>query len=395
MSASGPFFELQHEDKGTKARAGVFHTAHGSVRTPVFMPVGTQATVKSQTCEDLRGLGTQILLSNTYHLYLRPGEEIIREAGGLHRFMDWQGPILTDSGGFQVFSLSDFVRLKPEGVEFKSHLNGSRHLLTPEDVVRLQTSFGSDILMPLDECVKYPATYEDVARSLVLTHDWAARSKAAWLERVARGECRGNLFAIVQGGVYADLRRRSAEELVPLDLPGYAIGGLSVGEPNPEMYETLAATLPYLPRQKPRYLMGVGMPEDLFEAVGQGIDMFDCVVPTRSGRHGTVYTPDGKLVLRNAWLARDHRPIDEECGCYTCKHHTRAYLRHLFAAEEHLSGRLASLHNLAFFIKLLESMRQAILEDRFDGFRRDFLGRYRAGEALRSERANNTEKEYQ
>lgn len=347
-------------------------TAHGPVRTPVFMPVGTQGTVKAVTSRDLVDAGAQIILSNTYHLYLRPGEPVIREAGGLHRFMSWEGPILTDSGGFQVFSLATLIKIREEGVEFRSHIDGSRHFLTPEEVIRIQAGFGSDILMPLDECVKYPSEREYTEKSAALTTEWAKRSKEAWVRGVETERAASLLFGIVQGGVFKDLRKRSALELAEIDFPGYSIGGLSVGEPAELMYEMLDATLPHLPEEKPRYLMGVGLPQDLFEAVSQGVDLFDCVVPTRNGRNATVFTPGGKLLLRGAAYTRDFSPIDEKCPCYACRTYSRAYLRHLFNAEEHLAGRLASLHNLTFFIQLLDSMRNAIEEGRFLEFRREF-----------------------
>ncbi len=371
-------FQVRHKDQKTRARSGVLKTAHGEIRTPVFMPVGTQATVKTISNQELLDAGAQVVLSNTYHLYLRPGEKLIEEAGGLHRFMAWPKPILTDSGGFQIFSLSTLIKVKNEGVEFQSHIDGSRHFLTPEDVVRIQQSFGSDILMPLDECVKYPSERSYAEKSLVLTRTWAQKSKEAWLESQTRvdEQKKSVLFGIVQGGTYPDLRRQAARELLDLDFPGYAIGGLSVGEPNELMYEVLSETVPELPEDKPRYLMGVGMPMDLFEAVSQGVDMFDCVVPTRNGRNATVFTPNGKLLMRGSSYSKDFRPIDEHCPCYACRTYTRAYIRHLFNAEEYLAGRLASLHNLTFFIQLLDSMRRAIEEDRFLEFRREFERSY-------------------
>ncbi len=371
-------FKIQHKDTRTRARAGVLRTSRGEIHTPVFMPVGTQASVKTIANQELFEAGAQIVLANTYHLYLRPGEEVIKEAGGLHSFMNWNKPILTDSGGFQIFSLAKLNKVRPEGVEFQSHIDGSRHFLTPEDVVRIQCSLGSDILMPLDECVKYPVEYAEAQKSLELTAQWAMRSKKAWLDGGEKTPERvsGILFGIVQGATFAELRKQAARELVDMDFPGYAIGGLSVGEPNELMVETLRQTLPLLPEDKPRYLMGVGMPLDLLEAVSQGVDMFDCVVPTRNGRNATVFTPDGTLLLRGASYIRDFTPIDEKCPCYTCRTHTRSYLRHLFNAGEHLAGRLASLHNLTFFIQLLGSMRRSIEEDRFIEFRRDFERRF-------------------
>ena len=358
-------FQVAHSDSQTKARTGILKTAHGTVHTPVFMPVGTQGTVKTISNQELLDTGSEIILSNAYHLYLRPGEAVIGEAGGLHRFMNWDKPILTDSGGFQIFSLAKLNKIKKEGVEFRSHIDGALHFLSPEDVIRVQTTLGSDIMMPLDECLKYPSDKIQTEKSLDLTHEWAKRSKAAWSKK-------NILFGIVQGGTYADLRKKAARDLVDMDFPGYSIGGLSVGEPSEVMYETLSATIPELPKDKPRYLMGVGLPLDLFEAVSQGVDMFDCVVPTRNGRNATVFTASGRLLLRGSSYIRDFRPIDENCPCYACRTYSRAYLRHLFNAGEHLSGRLAALHNLTFFIQLLKSMRLAIEENRFVEFRKSF-----------------------
>ena len=358
-------FQVAHSDSQTKARTGILKTAHGTVHTPVFMPVGTQGTVKTISNQELLDTGSEIILSNAYHLYLRPGEAVIGEAGGLHRFMNWNKPILTDSGGFQIFSLAKLNKIKKEGVEFRSHIDGALHFLSPEDVIRVQTTLGSDIMMPLDECLKYPSDKIQTEKSLDLTHEWAKRSKAAWSKK-------NILFGIVQGGTYADLRKKAARDLVDMDFPGYSIGGLSVGEPSEVMYETLSATIPELPKDKPRYLMGVGLPLDLFEAVSQGVDMFDCVVPTRNGRNATVFTASGRLLLRGSSYIRDFRPIDENCPCYACRTYSRAYLRHLFNAGEHLSGRLAALHNLTFFIQLLKSMRAAIEENRFAALRKSF-----------------------
>lgn len=360
-------FRIERRDSRSRARTGILRTAHGEIRTPVFMPVGTQATVKTISNAELLEAGAQVVLGNMYHLYLRPGEKLMSEAGGLHSFMNWKKPILTDSGGFQIFSLATLNKVKQEGVEFQSHIDGSKHFLTPENVIRIQRTLNPDIIMPLDECVKYPAQREYTEKSVELTREWAARSKKAWPSDAAN-----LLFGIVQGGMYADLRKLSARQLVDLDFSGYAIGGLSVGEPNDLMYEILNETLPGLPEEKPRYLMGVGLPMDLFEAVSQGVDMFDCVVPTRNGRNATVFTRHGKLLLRGASYIRDFRPIEEGCACYACRNHTRAYIRHLFNADEYLAGRLASLHNLTFFIQLLESMRLAIEENRFVEFRKDF-----------------------
>ncbi|MEI8218974.1 MAG: tRNA guanosine(34) transglycosylase Tgt [Elusimicrobiota bacterium] len=380
-------FEITTKDTRTRARAGILRTAHGQIRTPVFMPVGTQATVKGISSAELTEAGAQIILSNAYHLYLRPGEEVIREAGGLHRFMSWPRPILTDSGGFQIFSLSKFTKIKKDGVEFKSHLDGSKHFLTPERVVEIQHALGSDILMPLDECVEHPAEKEYIRKSVELTAEWAKRSKAAWENagRVNGYDRASILFGIVQGGAFKDLRKKAARQIVELDFPGHAIGGLSVGEPQEVMGEMLEAALPELPEEKPRYLMGLGLPSDLFAAVERGVDMFDCVVPTRNGRNATVFTGSGRLLLRGAAFTRDPRPIEENCPCYACRTYSRSYLRHLFNAEEHLAGRLASLHNLTFFIQLLESMRKAIEENRFSEFRLKFLSDYEADTSSGSE----------
>lgn len=365
-------FEVKHKDVKTNARTGILKTAHGEIQTPVFMPVGTQATVKTISKQELVDIDAEIILANAYHLYLRPGEDVIREAGGLHRFMNWDKPILTDSGGFQIFSLAKLNKVKKEGVEFQSHIDGARHFLSPEDVIRIQMTLGSDIVMPLDECLKYPSEKNEAEKSLNLTGEWAMRSKQCWEKKIAEMTDKNILFGIVQGGTYADLRKKAARQLVEMDFPGYSIGGLSVGEPSNAMYETLAATTPELPWDKPRYLMGVGLPLDLFEAVSQGVDMFDCVVPTRNGRNATVFTPQGRLLLRGASYIRNFRPIDEKCPCYACRTYTRAYLRHLFNAEEHLAGRLAALHNLTFFIQLLKSMRTAIEENRFTEMRKSF-----------------------
>ena len=354
-------------------------TAHGEVQTPVFMPVGTQATVKTISNDELRQAGAQILLSNAYHLYLRPGAELVREAGGLHGFMNWDKPILTDSGGFQIFSLATLNKVKEDGVEFRSHIDGSKHFLSPADVIGIQTSLGSDVIMPLDECVKYPAEKDYTEKSVTLTTEWARQSRAAWVKanEAKAEEKKSILFGIVQGGAHKELRRRSARELVELNFPGYSIGGLSVGEPSEVMYEVLNYIVAELPEEKPRYLMGVGYPRDLFEAVSQGVDMFDCVVPTRNGRNATVFTRQGKLLMRGASYIRDFRPMEEGCPCYACRNHTRAYIRHLFNSDEYLAGRLASLHNLTFFIQLLASMRRAIEEGRFFEFRQEFERNYK------------------
>lgn len=352
------------------ARRGRLRLPHGTVETPVFMPVGTQATVKAMDPDELKELGATIILSNTYHLYLRPGEEIIREAGGLHSFMNWDRPILTDSGGFQVMSLSSLRKIEEQGVWFRSHHDGSKHLFTPERVVEIQETLGSDIMMVLDECPPYPADYDYVKQSLERTTRWAARCKKAQ----TRSDL--SLFGIVQGGMYADLRTESAKQIVDLDFPGYAIGGLSVGEPLELMYEMLEHTTPLLPDERPRYLMGVGSPNELFVAVASGVDMFDCVLPTRQARHGKVFTRAGEINMRNARYAKDFGPIDPECSCRVCRDFTRAYIRHLLRANEILGVRLTTWHNLHFLLNLMDEMREAIEQDRFAAFWREFRARY-------------------
>ncbi len=363
-------FRVLHTDEESHARTGLLSTPHGEIRTPVFMPVGTQATVKTLTPDDLRALGAQIILGNTYHLYLRPGAELVQSFGGLHGFMAWDRSILTDSGGFQVFSLGHLRDLSEEGVTFRSHLDGSSHLFTPERVVRLQEALGSDIAMVLDECITYPSTEEEARVSSERTSRWAARSLDA------RSTPNTTLFGIVQGGMYAHLRRASAESLVALDFPGYGIGGLSVGEPKALFYEMLHVSAAVLPTSKPRYVMGVGAPEDLFEAVAAGVDMFDCVLQTRLGRNGSLFTRSGRINIRNARFTADAGPIDPTCDCYTCRTFTLAYLHHLFKAQELLAYRLASLHNLRWTISLVEEMRRHIEAGTFAQFHRDFVGGY-------------------
>ena len=356
----------------TCARYGMVHTPHGSFETPAFMPVGTQGTVKGMSPEELDIIGTGILLSNTYHLYMRPGDDIVRDGGGLHRFMNWNKPILTDSGGFQVFSLSDLRDIKEEGVYFKSHIDGSKHFLSPEKSIMIQNNLGADIIMTFDECTPYPSTYEYAEASLERTTRWASRCK----EANSRPESQA-LFGIVQGGIYPDLRKRSAEEITGTGFPGYAIGGLSVGEKPQEMFGALDAVLPVLPFDKPRYLMGVGTPEYIFESVTRGIDMFDCVLPTRIGRNGTCMTSAGRVIVRDAKYSRDFGPIDPECSCYTCSNYSRAYIRHLFKAREMLGLRLASYHNIYFLINLMKNIRQAIIVDRLGDFIIDFMYKYK------------------
>lgn len=376
-------YELLKECKETKARVGLLHTPHGTIQTPVFMPVGTQATVKTMNPEELKEIGAEIILSNTYHLYLRPGHELVQKAGGLHKFMNWDRPILTDSGGFQVFSLGPLRKITEEGVTFKSHLDGSSHFLSPEKATEIQMALGSTIAMAFDECPPYPCTYEYAKNSLERTTRWAERClKAHNKEDQA-------LFGIVQGGAYRDLREQSAAEITALDFPGYAIGGLSVGEPKDIMYEVLNYTVPLLPSNKARYLMGVGSPDCLLEGVARGIDMFDCVLPTRIARNGTCTTSVGKVVIKNAAHIEDFGPLDPNCDCYTCKNYSRAYLRHLFKANEVLGLRLATIHNLFFLIKLMKDMRQAILEDRFVQFKDDFFKAYGYEYVQKKEQGNS------
>jgi queuine tRNA-ribosyltransferase len=356
-----PFrFEILARDSRTQARIGRITTPHGEVTTPVFMPVGTQASVKTVTPEELLTCRVEIVLANTYHLYLRPSHTLIRELGGLHRFMHWERPILTDSGGFQVYSLAGLRKLTEEGVQFQSHLNGSRHLLTPEKAVEIQEALDSDIAMALDECVPYPATYDYALTSQELTTRWARRAKAA------HRDSEQGLFGIVQGGMYTDLREKSARELIELDFEGYALGGFSVGETKQLMYDLIERTASYLPEAKPRYLMGVGTPADLLRCVKFGVDMFDCVMPTRNARNGCLFTRQGKLIIKNARYAQDGRPIDPLCRCYTCQHYSRAYLRHLFVSEEILGPRLNTVHNLHYYMDVIHMIRAAIVEGRLD-----------------------------
>lgn len=360
MSAS--VFTLEHTDGA--ARAGLLRTAHGVIPTPIFMPVGTVGSVKAVAPDDLAAIGAPIILGNTYHLYLRPGDELVARRGGLHRFASWPGAILTDSGGFQVFSLSGLRKIREEGVEFRSHIDGSRHMFTPESVVRVQRNLHSDIMMVLDECVPYGADYAYTERSVGLTTRWAARARAAW----PTGSGPNLLFGIVQGGFFEDLRRRSAEELRALDFDGYAIGGLSVGESKAELHALLRSTAPLLPEGKARYLMGVGTPLDIVLGILAGVDMFDCVLPTRNARNGTLYTSLGKINIKRREYAEDDGPLDPACDCYACRTFSRAYLRHLFVSRELLSFRLNSLHNLTYFLRLARGAREAILQDRFAAY---------------------------
>ena len=370
-------FHVKTNDEDSSARAGIITTGRGEIETPVFMPVGTQATVKTLSPQELDEIGAQIVLANTYHLYLRPGHELIRELGGLHKFMSWPKSILTDSGGFQVFSLSDLRVVRKEGVVFRSHLDGSEHFISPEIAVEIQRALDSDIVMTLDQCVGYPVDLPLARQAVENTLDWAKRSKTTWVS-LSPPPSRA-LFGIVQGSTYDDLRRHCAKALVGMDFDGYAIGGLSVGEPKSATSDMTVVTVEELPQQKPRYLMGVGFPQDIIEAVSHGVDMFDCVMPTRNARNGTVFTSTGKLVVKNVEYAKDERPLDEDCDCYTCRMFSRAYLRHLFQAGELLGPRLATLHSLRFFFRMMNEMRKSILEGRFSTWSKAFLERYESG----------------
>lgn len=392
-------FKLICKDSNTRARAGILETAHGPIETPVFMPVGTQGTVKALSVTELNDCHSQIILGNAYHLYLRPGLDIIGKAGGLHKFMGWDKPILTDSGGYQVFSLAKLRKLSDEGAEFSSHIDGSKHFLTPENVIDIQRTLGSDIMMMFDECVHYPAARDYVEQSLELTTRWAKRSKAHFSKTTViaraegpkqskkeiassltafapRNDRRQLLFGIVQGSTYLGLRKRAVDDLLDIGFDGYAIGGVSVGEPEQLIYEIAEYTAGLLPEDKARYLMGVGTPPDMLEVISRGVDMLDCVVPTRNGRNGQAFTWSGELQLRNAAYKEDFRPIDEDCDCFACRNHTRAYIRHLFNAEEILGLRLVSLHNIHFYVRLIQMSRVAILEGRFEAFKKEVLKKY-------------------
>ena len=368
-------FKLIHKDKTTKARLGTLKTAHGKVTTPCFMPVGTQATIKTLSSEEVKKSGAEMIIANAYHLYLRPGEGVLKKAKGLHKFMAWDGPIMTDSGGYQIFSLAVLQKVRKEGVEFKSHIDGSKHFMTPEKIVEFQKILGSDIMMPLDECLHYPVSRNQVESSLETTFNWAKRSKA----QARRHKGKELLFGIIQGSTYLDLRKRAAEEIVNLDFDGYAIGGVAVGEPQELIHEITEYTAGLLPEGKVRYLMGVGMPLDMLDAICEGTDLFDCVVPTRNGRNGQAFTWNGELQLRNAPFREDFKPIDKNCTCYTCRNHTRSYIRHLFNTDEILGLRLVSLHNIHFYVKLIETSRKAISENRFGKFIKEFRKSYKNG----------------
>ena len=364
-------FEVLHQDSGTKARRGRMRTPHGTVDTPVFMPVGTQATVKAMKPESVEATGAQIILANTYHLMLRPGSDIVREAGGLHEFMNWHRPILTDCGGFQVFSLGHMRKITEEGALFSSHIDGSRHMLSPEKSMEVQNDLGSDIIMGFDECAPPDASYDYIARSQARTTRWLERCIEAH-----RFPDRQALFGIMQGGFFRDLREESARDIVKFDLPGYAVGGISVGETKEQYIGVLDYAPDLLPYDKPRYVMGIGTPDYILEAVERGVDMFDCVEPTRIARHGMATTSHGRVNIKNAKYERDFGPLDPDCDCYTCRHYSRAYLRHLFKAGETMSAMLLSEHNLRFLSKLSEDIRKSIEEDCFTEFKRDFYGKY-------------------
>ncbi len=375
-------FKLLKTDTNSEARAGRIETAHGIVETPIFMPVGTQASVKAISPQDLNDIGAQIVLANMYHLYLRPGSHVIHKAGGIQTFSAWHRPVLTDSGGFQVFSLSDFNRIYDTGIRFRSHIDGSQHFLSPEDVVRIQRQLNSDMMMVLDECVPYPCEFEKAVIAHQRTIEWAKKSKLAFAETENASQQQQALFAIIQGSTFAELRRENAEALISLDFPGYAIGGLSVGEPKSLMVEMTRVCTTILPPEKPRYLMGVGKPEDIVNAIESGVDMFDCILPTRNGRNGTVFSSKGKLNIKNAKYKTDFSPLDESCDCYTCKNFSKSYLRHLYNAKELLVLRLLSLHNLRFYLNLVKKARQAILQQNFVEWKTLFLKTYYQNQTL-------------
>lgn len=371
------FFKIKHQHKNQKARLGELVCASGKVRTPCFMPVGTQATVKTLSSEDLKSCGADIVLSNAYHLYLRPGVDVIDKLGGLHKFMNWPGPILTDSGGYQVFSLAELKKVSDEGVEFQSHLDGSYHMLTPESVIDIERKLSADIIMPLDECLHYPCSRDYAEISTERTTGWARRSRTALLKTEKKARLKQYLFGIVQGASYKDLRRKSARDLVELDLDGYALGGLSVGEPGSVTMDMVRCSVEELPANKPRYFMGLGSPLDMIASVKEGVDMFDCVMPTRYGRNGTAFTSEGKVVVRNSIYAKSKAPLDKECDCLVCKNYSRSYLRHLFNTNELLGPRLLSYHNTYFYQQLTRKIREAIKKDSLVKFEKSFRKKYK------------------
>jgi queuine tRNA-ribosyltransferase len=371
-------FKITAKDKNSKARCGVLKTAHGEVKTPIFMPVGTLAAVKSLTPKEIRDCGAQMILANTYHLYLRPRVEIIRKTGGLHEFMSWDGSILTDSGGFQVFSLARLRKVEDSGVEFRSHIDGSKHFLTPEKVMEIQFALGSDVVVPLDECLPYPVEKNIVEKSVKRTTNWALRSKEHLevMRQKSMGAKQQLLFGIIQGSTYPQLRKEAALRLLEIGFDGYCLGGLSVGEPLELAYGIIEETVGCMDENKPRYLMGVGMPVDLLECVERGIDLFDCVLPTRLGRNGAAFTGYGRINLKNSKFSSDYKPIEEGCECYACKNFTRAYIRHLLYVREMLASRLVSLHNIHFYVNLMGNIREAISDNKFKEFKKSFLGKY-------------------
>ena len=369
-------FTIIKNDFKSSARIGKIVTSHGEVNTPAFMPVGTQGTVKSLTPEDLESLETEIILCNTYHLYLRPGYPVIERLGGLHSFVHWNHPLLTDSGGFQLYSISALRKIKEEGVYFQSHLDGSHHMISPETAIEIQEALGADIIMCLDECTPYPASYDYTRQSLALTTRWAERCKKAHKKKEQA------LFGIIQGGMFPDLRKESAQAMMNLDFPGYAIGGLSVGETKDTMHEILDHTLSLIPVNKPRYLMGIGTPQDILECIKKGVDMFDCVMPTRHARNGMLFTSFGSLVIKNSQYADDPLPIDPDCKCYTCQNYSRAYLRHLFMAKELLSARLNTIHNIYYYLNFMKEIRESIRENRLENFSAKFYEKQQASEVI-------------
>jgi queuine tRNA-ribosyltransferase len=369
-------FSVLTKDNSSKARAGIIKTDHGEIETPIFMPVGTQGTVKAVTQRILdEEIKAQIILANTYHMYLRPGTGILEKAGGLHRFMNWNKPILTDSGGFQVYSLSDLRKIKKEGVEFRSHLDGSKHYFTPEKVIQIERSIGSDIMMPLDECTPYPCEYEYAKKSKELTSAWAILNKEAFDNSKPLYGHQQYLFGIIQGSVYKDLRESSAKDLTKLDFDGYSIGGLAVGEPTEQMYDLVDFTTDFIPENKPRYLMGVGRPENILEAISRGVDMFDCVMPTRNARNAYLFTSKGVVSMRNALYKEDFTPLDDKCSCYTCRNFTKAYLRHLFNAKEILALELSTIHNLTFYLNLVRESRRRIIDGSFTEWKNSIVNK--------------------
>ena len=376
MSKAPGTFELLGKDGA--ARAGILHTAHGPIETPIFMPVGTVGSVKALAPDDLDALGAQIILGNTYHLYLRPGDELVARRGGLHEFNAWRKPILTDSGGFQAFSLSKLNKMKADGFEFRSHIDGSKHMFTPEKVISIQRNLNSDIMMPLDVCLGFGASYDEAQKAVKKTTEWAKRCREAY----PAGSAGNLLFGIVQGCTYPDLREASARQLMDIGFEGYAIGGLAVGEPKNLMMRALRALDPILPQEKPRYLMGVGTPLDILHAIEQGVDMFDCVLPTRNARNGTLYTSEGKINIKRQQYAEDDSPLDPKCSCYACRTFSKAYLRHLFVSQELLAFRLNSLHNLTYFLNMVKGARKAILEGRYAEFKAEYEAKYPEEDAL-------------